>query len=292
MKILNFGSMNYDYVYSVKNIVRPGETISSLEREVFLGGKGFNQSVAMARAGINVFHAGLVGIDGQNFLTYCKKNNIDITHVKKMKGVTGHAIIQLDSNAENSIILHGGANQKITREYVDEVLEEFKKGDILVLQNEINELKYIVDRANEKKMRIVLNPSPFDEKITDIDLEKIEFLIFNETEGEQLTRDKNPESMVNKMIHMYPNSKMILTLGSEGVIYRDKNSEYKVKSYCVEPVDTTAAGDTFTGYFIAGIAQGIMIEEVLKLCVKAAAITVSRKGASPSIPTIKEVHEW
>ena len=162
MKVLNFGSLNYDYVYDVDHIVQPGETLDSLNMGTFFGGKGLNQSVAMARAGVHVYHAGMVGEDGDAFYELCRENGVDTTYLRKIDGRNGHAIIQVNREAQNCIIIYGGSNRRITKEFVDEVLADFGEGDIIMLQNEINCLDYIIDRAYEKKMTVILNPSPYD----------------------------------------------------------------------------------------------------------------------------------
>lgn len=291
MKVLNFGSLNYDYVYSVDHAVIPGETMDSFGMETFLGGKGFNQSISLARAGVEVYHAGLVGEEGQMFLDACKKNGIDTTFVKMVPGKSGHAIIQVDKNAQNCILLYGGSNRKITRAFVDEVLSHFEKGDILLLQNEINELDYLIDKAYEIGMQIALNPSPFDAALDKCDLGKVSVFLLNEIEGGQISGESEPDKILDKMMEQYPEARIVLTLGSDGVVYRDKNQTCRQGIFQVKAVDTTAAGDTFTGYFIASWIADMPVPETLRMCAKASSITVSRKGAADSIPTRKEVQE-
>ncbi len=289
MKILDFGSLNYDYVYGVEHVVVPGETISSRDMEIFCGGKGLNQAIAAARAGAEVHMAGMVGEDGQLFMDICKENGIDVSYLKQVPGKSGHAIIQLDKNGQNSILLYGGSNRKITKEYVDEVLTGFSKGDLLLLQNEINMLDYIIDKAYEKGMRILLNPSPYDEKLAACDLTKISVFLINEIEGEQITKEKEPEKMLDVLEEKYPGAGIMLTLGSKGSVYANKGKRYRQDIFKVKAVDTTAAGDTFTGYFAASVLKGMPMEEILRKCAKASAIAVSKKGASDSIPKEEEV---
>lgn len=289
MRVLNFGSLNYDYVYSVDHAVAPGETISSFEMETFFGGKGLNQSIALARAGVPVYHAGMVGEDGQAFLRLCESEGVDTSCVRSVPGKSGHAIIQLDKNAQNCILLYGGSNRKITKEFVDEVLAKFEKEDILLLQNEISQMRYIIEKAYEKGIRIILNPSPYDETIEACDLRKVSVFLLNEVEGEQISGEKEPECILEKLRERFPQSQIVLTLGEEGVMYADKEKVCRQEIYQVEAVDTTAAGDTFTGYFIAGLLRKMEISEILKMCTKASAIAVSRKGATDSIPKIEEV---
>lgn len=289
MKILDFGSLNYDYVYGVEHVVVPGETISSRDMEIFCGGKGLNQAIAAARAGAEVHMAGMVGEDGQLFMDICKENGIDVSYLKQVPGKSGHAIIQLDKNGQNSILLYGGSNRKMTKEYVDEVLTGFSKGDLLLLQNEINMLDYIIDKAYEKGMRILLNPSPYDEKLAACDLTKISVFLINEIEGEQITKEKEPEKMLDVLEEKYPGAGIMLTLGSKGSVYANKGKRYRQDIFKVKAVDTTAAGDTFTGYFAASVLKGMPMEEILRKCAKASAIAVSKKGASDSIPKEEEV---
>lgn len=289
MKVLNFGSLNLDYVYQVKNILIPGETQASKSRKTFCGGKGLNQSIALAKAGISVYHAGMVGEEGDVLLETCRENGVNTEFIKKIDGPGGHTVIQVDENGQNSILLFGGANRSITREFVDEVLSCFGKGDIILLQNEINELDYIIDCAYEKGMMIVLNPSPFDSALEQCDLTKVSLFLVNEIEGYQITGEKEPDRILAKVRELYPKAKIVLTLGGNGSVYQDENGIYRQGIYKVKAVDTTAAGDTFTGYFISSIIDGMPVQEGLELAAKASAIAVSRPGATASIPLREEV---
>ena len=291
MKILNIGSMNLDMVYQMDHIVQPGETEASYGMNVFLGGKGINQSVAAAQAGAVVFHGGMIGEDGQPFLDACAKYGVDSRYIRKVDGKSGHAIIQIDKNAQNCILLFGGANQMLTEAYVDEVLEGFEAGDILLLQNEVNMLPYMVDKAYEKGMQIALNPSPFNEKLDAVDMGKIAIFLLNEVEGFQVTGLQEPDAIIAKLLEMFPHAKIVLTLGKDGAVYADKDQKHFQPIFKVKAVDTTAAGDTFTGYFLAGLADGLPIEEVLRMSAKASSIAVTREGAVPSIPYRAEVLE-
>ena len=291
MKVLNFGSLNYDYVYHVDHAVKPGETLSSSEMETFLGGKGLNQSISLARAGVPVYHAGMVGEEGQLFLDTCKKSGVNTEFIKMIPGKSGHAIIQLDKNSQNCILLYGGSNRSITRAFVDEVLSHFEKGDILLLQNEINELDYIIDKAYEIGMQIALNPSPLDAHLDACDLTKISIFLLNEIEGGQISGESDPEKILDVMLEKFPEAKIVLTLGSDGAIYRDKVQTCHQEIFPVKAVDTTAAGDTFTGYFVASLLADMPIPEALRMCAKASSITVSRMGATDSIPTMDEVKQ-
>ena len=284
MKILNFGSCNLDYVYSLDHIVNVGETETTHKLETFPGGKGLNQSIALARAGVKVYHAGCVGTDGDMLVDTLKDSGVDVSYIRKADVKNGHAIIQVSAEGENSIFLYPGSNEMITEEYINEVLSDFEAGDIILLQNEINNVDYIIDNAYNKGMLIVLNPSPFNDKISKIDLNKIAYLVLNEVEAKEYSGYDDPKASIAYFKTNYPSLKVMLTLGSKGCIYADAESEVGHPVYEVDVVDTTAAGDTFTGYFIGGISRGQDMENVLKYASAAAAISVSKEGAAPSIP--------
>lgn len=294
MKVLNFGSLNLDYVYSVDHMVTPGETLASYGMNVFCGGKGLNQSIALAKAGVEVYHAGLIGEEGEILLKTCQEGGVDSRYIRKTTEKSGHTIIQVDKDGQNCILLYGGANQSITREYVDEVLSHFEKGDILLLQNEINLLDYIINQAYEKGMMIILNPSPYNEKLDSCDFKKISMLLLNEVEGAQVTGEKDEKKILVRLKELYPNMQVVLTLGKDGSVYQYKDQVYRQGIFSVQAVDTTAAGDTFTGYFISSILEGMPVDEGLKLAAKASAIAVSREGATASIPVKAEVEsvDW
>lgn len=290
MKILNFGSLNLDYVYSVDHFVRAGETISSSLMEQFCGGKGLNQSVAFARAGAEVYHAGCIGAEGGMLRRMLDESGVNTRFVKTVPDVAcGHAIIQVNKNGENCILLYGGANQAITEEFINEVFSDFSAGDLLMLQNEINGLDFIIRKAKEKKMVVTLNPSPFNEKITSLDLSLIDWIILNETEGCEITGKQEACDILDTLLEHYPHMRVVLTLGSQGAIYADATRRATQSIFPAHVVDTTAAGDTFTGFFFSSVLAGELPETALKIASAASSITVSRKGAAPSIPTMQEL---
>ena len=289
MQVLNFGSLNLDYVYQVESILIPGETQASKSRQIFCGGKGLNQSIALAKAGIPVYHAGLIGEGGEPLLEVCKENGVNTEFIRQIPGPCGHTVIQVDENGQNCILLFGGSNRSMTKEFVDTVLDSFEEGDIILLQNEINELDYIIDRAYEKHMMIILNPSPFDNALENCDLSKISLFLMNEIEGFQITGEKEPDKILAKVKALYPKAKVVLTLGGDGSVYQDETGIYRQGIFKVKAVDTTAAGDTFTGYFISSIIDGLPVQDGLELAAKASAIAVSRPGATASIPLRSEV---
>ncbi len=289
MKVLNIGSLNLDYVYSVDHIILPGETEATGSRNVFLGGKGINQSMALAKAGVEVYHGGLIGNAGQPFLDACAEYGVHADFIRKIDAPDGHTIIQIDKHAQNSILLFGGTNQMLTEDFVDEILSHFTADDLLLLQNEVNLLPYIVDQAYAKGMQIALNPSPFNELLDAVDMTKIGLFLLNEVEGGQITGRTDPDEIIAEMLGRFPHAKIVLTLGKDGAVYADGAEKHFQPIFPVKAVDTTAAGDTFTGYFIAAMAEGMAIPDALRMSAKASSIAVTRAGAVPSIPYREEV---
>ena len=293
MKILNFGSLNLDQVYGVEHFVRPGETLSSQSLETFRGGKGLNQSVALSRAGAEVFHAGCVGEDGRMLLEGLAQAGADTSQVRVLPDVpTGHAIIQVDPSGQNCILLYGGANQAISPEQIEGTLSHFGQGDLLLLQNEVNGLEQMMRGARERGMRIAFNPSPVDENISHLPLELVEFFLLNEIEGAALGGGENPDGILQGLRERFPRAKIVLTLGKDGAMYFDGEQTFSHPIFPVTAVDTTAAGDTFTGYFLEAACRGLPGGECLRRASAASAIAVSRPGASPSIPVRDEVDHF
>ena len=291
MRILNFGSLNRDLVYSVDHAVLPGETLASSSMEPFCGGKGLNQSLALARAGAEVYHAGCIGSDGSDLLRLLQDSGVDTRHVHRADGPSGHAIIQVDGRGQNSILLFGGANQRISSEGIEEALEGFGENDLLVLQNEINGIASIMSLAHDRGMRIVFNPSPFNESIATYPLEKVDWFVLNEIEGEELTGEKDPEKILQAAREKFAGAKTLLTLGKRGAMYTDGTSVYTQPICPVSVKDTTAAGDTFLGYFFA-LLEEMGQQEALQWATAASAIAVSIKGAANSIPYRRDVADF
>ena len=276
MRILNFGSLNVDYVYSVDYFVRAGETLKVNGREVIPGGKGLNQSIALARAGAQVCHAGCIGADGEFLRTLLRENGVDDSLLRSIEGMQGHTIIQVDKKGENCILLFGA-------------------GDWLVLQNEINCLPEIVDAAHARGMRIVLNPSPYEDSLKAVDFGKLSWLLVNEIEACQCSGSDDPEKAWDVLHEKWPGLSVLITLGGAGSIaHRVTETGVETarqQAFKADAVDTTAAGDTFTGYFIGGLAEGRPLAECMRRASMASAIGVTRMGAAVSIPLRGEVEE-
>lgn len=288
-KILSYGSLNLDYVYHVPHFVAPGETLTPAGRDLNCGGKGLNQSIAAARAGGTVFHAGKIGRDGQILADILQESGVDTSLLSLSDGPSGHAIIQVEPGGQNCILLYGGSNREITGEEIHRALAAFGPGDYLILQNEINGLAEILEGAAQRGMFIVLNPSPIDGEILHLPLHLASLLVFNEIEGAALSGREEPEDILDTLRHRWPQQRLLLTLGERGSVYDDGAHRLRQGCVPVRAVDTTGAGDTFTGYFVACLAAGMEPEACLDLAARAAAIAVTRPGAAPSIPRMAEV---
>jgi len=288
-RILNIGSINIDYVYHVNHFVQPGETISSLSVEINAGGKGLNQSIALSKAGGKVYHCGKCSKDSENIVDSLVNAGVDTSFIDNSGSVCGHAIIQIDAKGQNSILLHKGANYENDKTRIEKVIEEFDNEDILVLQNEINDIPFIMQAAYSSGLKIAFNPSPFSREILNYPLEYVDWFFINEVEGFELTGKKNHEDILWQMRVLFPKSTIVLTVGAKGVMVLSNKDIICHGIYDVPVVDTTAAGDTFLGFFMGQLLTGEPIQEAIRTASVASSIAVSRKGAGISIPTLEEV---
>lgn len=290
MRILNFGSVNIDHVYRVPHFVRPGETLASTRYDRFAGGKGFNQSVALARAGAQVHHAGRIGADGEWLRHALAADGANVRHLEVVDGATGHAIIQVDTQGQNCIVLSGGANRTITEVDAAGVLADFGAGDLLLLQNEVSAMPDIMRLAAARGLKIAFNPAPMGPEVQDYPLDLVDLFIVNEIEAAGLCGfDDTPEKTLRMLRSKFPKAHFLMTLGPRGALALAEDGPVAVPPRDVPVVDTTAAGDTFVGYFLATRTSGVPLREALMRATIAASICVSRPGASPSIPTRAEV---
>ena len=292
MTVYNFGSINIDLVYRLPHLVQPGETLSSVSMDTLLGGKGANQSVAVARAGVPVQHVGRIGRADQWAVEQMQAAGVDVRHIESIEEASGHAIIQVDDAGENSIILHGGANQSFTREILETHFQDASSDDWLLIQNECNHISTAFDIASAKGMQIVFNPAPMTTEIADLPLEHCAVLIVNEPEAEALAGTSDPEQILNILTKRYPNTRLVMTLGSKGALLQYSGNLIRHNALNVDVVDTTGAGDTFVGYFLASIIEGHDDAACLKRACTAAALSVTQPGAAPSIPDAKTVDDF
>lgn len=295
MKIISFGSLNVDHVYQMPRFVQPGETLSAAALSLHAGGKGLNQSVAASRAGAEVIHGGAVGPDGDSLLEMLRSSGACADHVLRLDAPTGHAVIQVNPQGQNAIIVYGGANHGLTKEYIYGMLSLAQPGDLVLLQNETNAVADIIRLSAEKGLCVVFNPSPLPANPDALPLHQVGILMVNEIEGACLAglgEDAPSEEVLKALREKYPGCTVVLTLGSRGVMCAKDGQVYRHGIFQVDAVDTTAAGDTFCGYFLAGCCRGLPIPQCLKMACAASAIAVSRPGAAPSIPDLAEVDNF
>lgn len=311
-RVLNIGSLNIDYVYQVPHFLRCGETLAAKDRAVHIGGKGLNQSVALARAGLDVAHAGMVGVDGDFLKSFLANEGVDIKFVKVLdEDSSGHTVIQVTPEGENAILYYPGTNIRLTRNYIAQVLSNFQPGDVLLVQNETSAVADAIELGWKKGMRVIWNPSPFDGKKSSVCIDRLVALVLNETEAQGLLAAQGLQNctsdrmdMVSKLAQRYPDLILLLTLGSKGVVFRLPGFEPQyLPAMTVQAVDTTGAGDTFLGYAVRSLMrmweaqangddlpkQLAILLDGLRLANRAAAISVTKPGAAESIPLLQEV---
>lgn len=293
MHILNFGSMNIDHVYQVDHITAPGETIAATQLQFMPGGKGLNQSISLAKTGIKTYHAGCSGADAGMLRELLETSGVHLDYLKPVEQVNGHAIIQVNREGQNSIIIYSGSNGAVTPPMVDETLEHFSGEDTLVLiQNEISQVSYIANKCKEKHIPLAFNPSPYSAELDQFPFNAVDYLLINETEGNQISGLQDPQEIADSLLEKYPRMRVVLTLGGDGVYYADAQQKIRQEAFEVDAVDTTGAGDTFTGFFLGLMMQGYEVKKALRYACAAAAISVTAPGAAASIPTMAEVEKF
>lgn len=289
--IFNIGSINIDYVYRVPHLVAPGETLASHALIKVLGGKGANQSVAIAQAGAEVSHIGRISVSDTWALQEMRAFGVNIDCVETSDEPSGHAIIQVDDAGENSIVLFGGANQQLSNNQLSKALDGASAKDWLLVQNECNGLPDIFALAAEKQCLLAFNPAPMSAEVLNLPLSRAHCLIVNELEANDIVSEKslNANGLVQALKQRFPNALVALTLGAAGVRLIDRGEVTEITSPEVQAVDTTGAGDTFVGYFVANLMDGKSAVEAAHKACAAAALSVTKQGATPSIPAEADV---
>ena len=289
MNVVNFGSLNIDHVYAVDHFCRAGETIHTKSYTQNAGGKGLNQSIAVSRSGQKVYHAGLLGPEGARLAELLSGSGVDLRYLKHTDVPQGHAVIQVQPDGQNCIFLYGGSNQAVTPQEIDEVLMQLNAGDYLLLQNEIANLTYLLRAAARRGLRVVLNASPISDELLNADLSGVDWLVVNEIECAAMAGCGDAQAGYKTLKQRYPSLGILLTLGSEGSVSWKDGTEVRQCAYPVKAVDTTGAGDTFMGYFVGCLAQGMERQTAMQYASMASAISVTRPGAAASIPLMGEV---
>ncbi len=284
------GSINIDRVFRVPRFVQPGETLTATSCETKAGGKGLNQSLAMARAGVSVRHAGCVGSDGLWLRGMLREDGVDVSLVRQVSEPQGTAFIQVSEAGENCIVLYPGSNHSLTERQVAEILDTAGAGDYVVLQNETSCVAQILSGCAERGLRVVFNPAPYTDEVSTMDFGAVAWLVVNEIEVEGLTGTADPDAAWSQLHARWPEMGLVVTLGEQGSVAFSGDRRIVQPAFAVDAVDTTAAGDTFIGYFVAGLADGLPLATCLHQASLAASVTVTRHGAAPSIPWASELH--
>ncbi|UWS79585.1 ribokinase [Phaeobacter sp. G2] len=285
MAIWNLGSINADMVYTMSHLPVAGETLAASGLDQFLGGKGANMSVAAARAGSVVHHIGAVGPEGDWAVARLMEYGVDTRSIATLDLPTGHAIIAVDQAGENQIILYPGANRAISEDQIGQALSTANAGDILVLQNETNMQAEAAKMARELGLRVAYAAAPFDAQAVRQVLPYLDLLFLNQVEAEQL------QQVTGQSADALGVTDVIVTLGAQGARHYSASSgqALDVAALPVTPVDTTGAGDTFTGYVLSALDRGLPMPQAMSLAARAAALMVTRHGTADVIPDLKEV---
>lgn len=284
-KAVCFGSVNRDMTYSVPQIVRSGETITSIGLSTAWGGKGLNQAVALAATGVPTALWARTGAHDQEIIEFLSGRGVDVSHITADPQVpTGHALVQLELEGSNCIIIYPGANRTHREEQIDEILRWYSAGDLLIVQNETNLVAEAVEVAASHGLRVAFNPSPLDRDALSVDLDAVDFLFVNEHEATALTSAPGPEAALDCLARRWPRMQTVMTLGGKGSIWRQGEESCAVDAVISEVVDTTGAGDTFAGFFLGSVLRGFPAGRALETASRAASLAIGRKGAAGAIP--------
>jgi len=298
-KILVIGSSNTDLITNVERFPGAGETITGKRFLQVMGGKGANQAVAAKRLGGDVKFVTCLGNDanGRNTLAYFKNEGLDVSNALVVDHApTGTAVILVNDEGENCIVVTPGANNELLPKHIDELEGEISKASMVMLQMEIpfSTVMNAIGIAAKHKVPVLLNVAPAREIGADL-LKLVEILVVNETEGETVSGQSiaaiGEEGVLDKLISMGAKT-VILTLGKKGCIVKSASITKRIPAFEVEAVDTTGAGDTFCGAIVAGLGKGKELIEAVKFATAASAICVTRMGAQPSIPNEEEVTKF
>ncbi|MDE0193672.1 MAG: ribokinase [Gammaproteobacteria bacterium] len=292
-KLVNLGSLCIDHVYQVPAFTGAGETVSSRTHEIFPGGKGLNQSIAAARAGIDVAHVGCVGEDGGWLRDALAAEGVDVSGLRVVDGSSGHAVIQVNEVGENAIVIFGGTNRALVEEDMRAAVGRVEGGDWLMLQNEINDIDLVLHLAEERGCQVAFNVAPVDGREATYDLSGVRLLIVNEIEASALAgvdvAVDDWSGVMAALSERAPNAAIVLTLGSDGLVYSADSGLATLPAYPATAVDETAAGDAFIGFLMASVTRGETMEDALRMGSAAGALAVTRAGAASSLPALAEV---
>lgn len=262
----------------------------AIHRQLHAGGKGLNQSLALARAGTEVRHLGAVGAGGDSLIAVLQQSGVDVSGIAVSQEPTGHAVIQRDLAGENAIVLFSGANRTLEISQIQQAITTLPSNSWVLTQNETNAVPEILSIAKATGKRVAWNPAPFTIECRDYPLDGVDVLIVNEIEGQGFSGETDPTRMLTALAKRVPQAILVLTLGEAGSMAWVNQQIVSQPAPRVERVvDTTAAGDTFTGYLLAAISQNASLPTALERASRAAAVCIQRSGAAPSIPWAREL---
>ncbi|WP_210639550.1 ribokinase [Pseudomonas sp. Tri1] len=299
-KVVVVGSLNMDLVTRAPRLPRGGETLIGESFSTIAGGKGANQAVAAARLGAQVSMVGCVGSDayGQQLRGALLAEGIDCQAVSVVDGSSGVALIVVDDNSQNAIVIVAGANGVLTPEVLDRFDEVLQSADVIICQLEVPDatVGHALKRGRELGKTVILNPAPASHALPPNWYAYVDYLIPNESEaavlsGLEVDSLETAEAAATHLIAAGA-GKVIVTLGAQGLMFANGSSFEHFPAPLVKAVDTTAAGDTFVGGFAAALAGGQNEVEAIRFGQVAAALSVTRAGAQPSIPTLLEVQAF
>lgn len=286
--IYNLGSINADFLYEVPHLPARGETVAARGLVSGLGGKGANQSVAAARAGAEVRHIGAVGPDGGWLVERLESFGVDTAFVEQVETPTAHAVVKIDGQGENQIVIFPGSNHRQSMDVITKALEDAGEGDWLMIQNETTLVPNAAEAAAALGLHVAYSAAPFDARAVEEVLPHLTLLIMNDVEARQLVQ------ALELPLSSLPVPHVLITKGRDGAEWLDKDlgETVSVPAFPVTAIDTTGAGDTFAGYMVAGLSRGLKPLEALRLASAAAALSVTRKGTADAIPSLAEVEAF
>lgn len=287
MAVYNLGSINADLFYRVPHLLAPGETLAATRHSRGLGGKGANMSVAVARAAARVTHVGAVGPDGRWAVERLLEYGVDTRAIIEVAAPTGHAVIMIDDQGENAILIHPGANHALSETDIQQALTGATEADTFLFQNETSCQVIGATQASARGMRVIYAAAPFDAESVKTVMPLLDILVMNAVEAQQLAEATGTD------LADLPVRDIVVTLGGEGCrwLNTDDGSDQSFPAIPVDPVDTTGAGDTFTGFLVAGLDRGLPMAQAISLGQQAAAIMVTRQGTADVIPDLKDVED-
>lgn len=288
-RIYNFGSLCIEHIYQVSESDNNNPVAHSPTYHRAPGGKGFYQSIAMARAGATVSHVGFIGPEGRLIKKSLTHNSVDTQHIYQVDHSSGQHFIQSDDDGSKRKVLYHGANHAFEAHFIDSILKSVQTDDLLLIQNEINDIPCILEQAKTAGHNITFHPSPWTPDIVDYPLECVDTLIFNLNAGQRLTQQQSPGMIMQTLLARLPHTALILTLGAQGAWYQDHRQKIKVPADPVYAIDENQAGNTFVGFYLAHKLKQYPIESCLKFACRASALCVTRQGQSATIPYVAEM---